>query len=40
MSVFYADNKMHPFGRIIIIIIETYENDFEVGLTISEKWLF
>lgn len=31
---------MYPFGRIIIIIIETYENDFEADLTVSEKWLF
>lgn len=31
---------MYFFGRIIIIIIEIYENDFEVDLIVLEKWLF
>lgn len=38
LSIFYTDNQMYVLERIItIIIIETYENDFKVSLTISEK---
>lgn len=37
LNIFYTDNQMYVIGRIITIIIETYENDFKVSLTISEK---
>lgn len=35
LNIFYTDNQMYVIGRIITIIIETY--DFKVSLTISEK---